>query len=418
MICKNCKNKIKLIIKIGKQPISSVFLYKKKKLKNYSLDLYECEKCRLVQTTTDILNKEMYGLTYGYRTSLSNLMIKHMKEKYRNILNSSILKKNSNILDIGSNDGTFLNFFKKEKINLYGIDPSSEKFKRFYNNKINLVVDYFSKEKIVKNFGNINFSLITSFAMFYDVNNPRKFCSDIYDLLDDNGIWILEMSYFPLLLKNLTYDQICHEHVAFYSLSSFKKIADYCNLKIIDYSLNEINGGSIEIVCSKKKITKNRKKISLLEDEEKKVNYLSYKKFISRIENSKKVLKEFIYQIKLSKRKVICYGASTKGNIILNYCKITFKDIPFVCDANPYKFGKYTPGSNIKIISKNLARKQRPDYFLVLIWSFRSEVITQEIRYIQSGGKLIFPLPIFHIVDKSNYKFFLKKKFDSFTYEI
>lgn len=253
MICKNCKNKIKLIIKIGKQPISSVFLYKKKKLKNYSLDLYECEKCRLVQTTTDILNKEMYGLTYGYRTSLSNLMIKHMKEKYRNILNSSILKKNSNILDIGSNDGTFLNFFKKEKINLYGIDPSSEKFKRFYNNKINLVVDYFSKEKIVKNFGNINFSLITSFAMFYDVNNPRKFCSDIYDLLDDNGIWILEMSYFPLLLKNLTYDQICHEHVAFYSLSSFKKIADYCNLKIIDYSLNEINGGSIEIVCSKKK---------------------------------------------------------------------------------------------------------------------------------------------------------------------
>lgn len=115
---------------------------------------------------------------------------------------------------------------------------------------------------------------------------------------------------------------------------------------------------------------------------------------------------------------MICYGASTKGNIILNYCKITFKDIPFVCDANPYKFGKYTPGSNIKIISKNLARKQRPDYFLVLIWSFRSEVITQEIRYIQSGGKLIFPLPIFHIVDKSNYKFFLKKKFDSFTYEI
>jgi len=420
MLCKNCNHKINPIIKIGKQPISSVFLDTKKKLKNYSLDLYECIKCKLVQTSLDIKNNDMYGSTYGYRTSLSDFMIKHMKKKYQRIMDSNFLKKNSNVLDIGSNDGTFLNFFDRKNTNLYGIDPSAKKYKHFYNKKINLIVDYFSKKKILKEFGNIKFSLITSFAMFYDISQPRKFCSEIYDLLDEKGLWILEMSYFPALLKNLTYDQICHEHITYYTLSTFKKIANFCKLQVIDYSFNEINGGSIEIVCSKKKLLNNKKnkKIIFLLNKEKEINFSNYNKFLNRLENSKKVLREYILNIKLLKKKIYGYGASTKGNIILNYCGITNKEIPYICDANSYKYEKYTPGSNIKIVSKAFARKKNPKYFLVLIWSFRNEVIKQEKNFIEKGGKLIFPLPIFHLVDKSNYKSFLNKNFESFSYEI
>ena len=162
----------------------------------------------------------MYGLTYGYRTSLSPLMIRHIKNKYNYIIKKKYLKKNSSLLDIGSNDGTFLNFFSNnnKKYNLFGIDPSASKFRKYYKKNVNLIVDYFSKERL--KFANAKFDLITSFAMFYDVEDPNKFSSDISSMLNKNGIWMLELSYFPLLLKNLTYDQICHEHLCYYTLNN------------------------------------------------------------------------------------------------------------------------------------------------------------------------------------------------------
>jgi len=423
MNCKNCKSKkLKKIIFLNKQPISSVYLKKPNyKLKKYSLDLYECEKCRLVQFSKLSPLEEMYGETYGYRTSLSPLMINHMKNKFKKIIEKKITKKNSSILDIGSNDGTFLNFFANKKYkNLYGIDPSSEKFKKYYNKKINLITNYFSKKKIegfIKN-KNKKFDLITSYAMFYDIEDPNSFCRDINDLLTKKGMWILEMSYFPLLLKNLTYDQICHEHVTYYTLTTFEKIIKKNNLKILDFSFNEINGGSIEIICVKKnnKIIVNKRKIEQIKKQESLINFNSYVKFNDRINNTKKSLNLFLENI--SSNDIIGYGASTKGNIVLNHCKLTNKNLKYICDANPYKLNKYTPGSNIKIISKKTMRKKNPKYLLVLIWSFRSEVIKQEINYILKGGKLIFHLPIFHIVDKSNYKNFLKKSFNSFSFEI
>ena len=348
-------------------------------------------------------------------------MINHMKNKFKKIIEKKITKKNSSILDIGSNDGTFLNFFANKKYkNLYGIDPSSEKFKKYYNKKINLITNYFSKKKFegfIKN-KNKKFDLITSYAMFYDIEDPNSFCRDINDLLTKKGMWILEMSYFPLLLKNLTYDQICHEHVTYYTLTTFEKIIKKNNLKILDFSFNEINGGSIEIICVKKnnKIIVNKRKIEQIKKQESLINFNSYVKFNDRINNTKKSLNLFLENI--SSNDIIGYGASTKGNIVLNHCKLTNKNLKYICDANPYKLNKYTPGSNIKIISKKTMRKKNPKYLLVLIWSFRSEVIKQEINYILKGGKLIFHLPIFHIVDKSNYKNFLKKSFNSFSFEI
>jgi len=426
MICKSChKKKLKKVIAIGSQPVSSVFLSKKiNNLKKYSLDLYECQNCNLVQFYKLAPLQDMYGTTYGYRTSLSKLMINHIKRKYEKISKFIKLKKESNILDIGSNDGTFLNFFNnKKKVNIIGIDPSAKKFSKYYKKNINLIINYFSffevkkflKKKQIKN---NNFALISSLAMFYDINDPNKFCKDISNLLEPNGIWILEMSYFPLLLSNLTYDQICHEHVAYYTLTSFNKIITKNGLKVLDISFNEINGGSIEIICSKtnSRHKPKKEKIENVLNEEKKINDSAYRRFNDRIENTKKVINLFLNEFK--NKKVIGYGASTKGNIVLNHCKINNKHLKFICDANPEKYGKFTPGSNIKIISKEAMRKMKPDYLFVLIWSFRSEVIKQEENYIKKGGKLIFHLPMLHVVDKNNYKSFLKEDFRSLSYQI
>ena len=422
MICRNCeKNKFLKISNIGYQPISSIFLKNKKKIKNYSLDLFKCKICDLVQLSKIANLKDMYGSEYGYKTSVSKLMINHLKEKFIRLKKLNILKKNSNILDIGSNDSTFLNFFinTSDNLNLYGIDPSASAFIENYNKKIKIIIDFFNQKTVKRYFRNnktIKFSLITSFAMFYDVEDPNTFCKDISNILEKNGLWILEFSYFPLLLKNLTYDQICHEHVVYYTLSTFNKIIKKNNLKIIDFSINEINGGSIEVICAKKNSkhkTKN-KKINEILKKEKLITQRDYDRFNLRVETSKKNLLLFLKNQK--KSNVIGYGASTKGNVILNYCGVTNKNISYICDANPSKIGKFTPGSHIDIISKERMRKINPKYLLVLIWSFRTEVIKQEKEFIKKGGKLVFPLPIFHIVDKDNYSKYLKEDFNIYSF--
>ncbi len=420
MKCRNCRKKnFSLISKIGEQPISSLFLKKKKKIKNYSLDLFKCKSCNLVQLSQIPNLKDMYGSHYGYKTSVSNLMVKHLKEKFSTLKKYGLYKNNSNILDIGSNDGTFLNFFCdiKKNINLYGIDPSASAFLENYKKRIRVIINFFNENSVKKYFlkDKIKFSLITSYAMFYDVEEPNSFSENIAKILEKNGIWALEFSYFPLLLKNLTYDQICHEHCVYYSLETFNKIINRNNLKIIDFKFNEINGGSIEVLCSKKnsKHKSNQIKINNLIKKEKKIGKKDFNKFNNRIEGSKKNLNLFLKNVKNT--EVIGYGASTKGNVILNYCGITNKNIRYICDANLSKEGKFTPGSEIKIISKIKMRRLKPKYLLVLIWSFKKEVIKQEEKYIKKGGKLVFPLPIFHIVDKTNYKKFLKKNFSLFS---
>ncbi len=425
MKCINCySKKLKKIFTLGSQPISSAF-YKNKKfnLKKYPLNLFECSKCKLVQFSTKTPVGEMYGRNYGYKTSLSTNMIQHLYKKYLRLNKKLNLKENSNIIDIGSNDGSFLNFFasKNRKNKIFGIDPSAQVFKKNYKKKIFLINDFFSKSKLLsfikkKKLKIRKFSLITSFAMFYDLLKPNSFCRDINDLLSENGLWVSEFSYFPLLLKNLTYDQICHEHVAYYTLSTFKKIIEKNNLKIIDFTINEINGGSIEVICSKKISSHKVKKEKIFNQIkfEKRINHSAYKRFTHRVDLVKNNIITFL---NMNPNQVVGYGASTKGNVILNHCKITNKNLPLICDANKFKINRYTPGSNIKIISKQTMRKLKPEYLFVLIWSFRSEVIKEEIQYIKKGGKLIFHLPKFHIVNKQNYKKYLNKKINSESYD-
>ena len=417
MKCKNCKkNSLVKIVKIGKQPLSGFFYKSKKKnLKKYSLDLFKCSKCSLVQLNNSANTKKMYGEHYGYRTSISNMMIQHFKSKIKKFEKSKLLKRGDRVLDIGSNDGTFLKLLGKE-YSLYGIDPSAKKFKKNYKGKT-LITDFFSRKKIIEITKNkeIKFSLISSFAIFYDVEDPNSFCKDINNLLDDNGVWVCEFSYLPLMLKNLTFDQICHEHLMYYTFSVFEKILNNNNLKAIDVGINEINGGSLEVVIAKKNSVRpvNFKVINELKKDEKEIKENSYKNFSKRIKKVKQDLKKFVDD----NYPVIGYGASTKGNIVLNYTNLDEKKIPYICDANQKKFGKFTPGSNIKIISKNKMRLLNPKNIIVLIWSFRSEVIEEEKNYIKNGGNLIFHLPKFHIINKKNYKRYVNKDFKELSYK-
>ena len=417
MVCKNCKKKrLSKIVKIGKQPLSGFFYSRKKyNLRQYSLDLYKCSECSLVQLNNKVKIEKMYGKHYGYKTSVSNLMISHFKKKVKMLKKLNIIKPKDNVLDIGSNDASFLKIIGK-KYNLWGVDPSAKKFKKNYKG-MTLIPKFFSKKDIIKKNKNkkIKFNLISSFAIFYDVDNPVSFCKDIESLLDENGIWICEFSYLPLMLKNLTFDQICHEHLAYYDFTVFEKIINKSSLKVIDYNLNEINGGSIEVIISKKnsKRKANIKTITNIKKDEKKINYKSYKNFENRINKSRSDLKLFLDK----NYPIIGYGASTKGNIVLNYNKLGTKKIAYICDANVKKHGKFTPGSNIKIISKEKMRKLNPKFLLIFIWSFRSEVIKQEINYIKKGGNLVFHLPKLHIINKNNYQKYLNKSFRELSYK-
>ena len=357
----------------------------------------------------------MYGKEYGYKTSVSKMMVSHLKEKVTRIKKYKLIKSGNRILDIGSNDASFLKLFGKN-YKLFGIDPSAIKFKKEYRG-MKLITNFFSKKNIIQNIKNKNvkFDLISSFAIFYDVEDPNSFCQDIELLLNDNGIWICEFSYLPLMLKNLTFDQICHEHIMYYSFVVFEKILINNNLKVIDIKLNEINGGSIEVIISKNnsKMRINKSLIKKIKDDEKKITKRSFQNFSRRIQKIKQDLNNFINK----NSPIIGYGASTKGNIVLNYSNINSTQVPYICDANRQKFGKFTPGTNIEIISKDKMRQLKPKYLLVLIWSFRPEIIKQELEYIKQGGNLIFHLPKFHIVNKSNYKKFLNKNFKELSYQ-
>ena len=239
--------------------------------------------------------------------------------------------------------------------------------------------------------------------MFYDLEDPCSFAQDIFDILDKDGLWHLEQSYMPMMLKNNSYDTICHEHLEYYSLRSLKYIFDKIGFKIIDLEFNDINGGSFAITVAKKNSRhKEIKKIVewLLKKESifeyNKIN--TFKKFFINIKKHKKIFKDLLLNLKDMKKKVIGYGASTKGNVILQYCNIDQRLVPFIADVNEFKHGRFTPGSNIKIISEIEAKKMNPDYFLVLPWHFKNFIINKEKEFINKNKKILFPLPDIEII--------------------
>jgi hypothetical protein len=402
--CRVCgSSSLKKVFTLGNQKFTGIFLKKKNSnVPSGNLSLVFCKLCSLLQLENSFNKNILYGNNYGYMSSLNNSMTRHLQSKSENLKKKYNLSSGDLIIDIGSNDGTFLSFFNKSFF-LVGIDPTIKKFYKYYNKNILKIDDFFSKNSIQAIVKNKKAKLITSISMFYDLEDPLKFANDVYDILDEEGVWHLEQSYMPAMIKNTSYDTICHEHLEYYSLKSIKYIFDKIGFKIVDIEFNDVNGGSFALTVTKKKskYKENKALIEWLLEKEELYQYNSlstFDEFFKKTVKHKKILKKLLVDLKNDKKKVIGYGASTKGNVILQYCNIKEDLLPYISEVNTYKYNKFTPGSNIRIISEKKAKLLKPDFYLVFPWHFKNFIINKEKNFIKNGGRLIFPLPDIEIV--------------------
>jgi hypothetical protein len=391
------------VLSLGDQCLTGVFpKSKEEQITKGPLDLVWCPESGLLQLKQSYSLEEMYGLNYGYRSGLNATMVEHLTLKINSLLKIARPKEGDLVLDIGSNDATALKVYDA-KLTRIGIDPTGIKFEEYYTEGIHLIPEFFSSEIFNNYFPNKKAKIVTSIAMFYDLEDPNNFVKDIESILDDEGIWHFEQSYMPSMLRKNSYDTICHEHLEFYSFRVVKNLLENNGMKIIDVLMNSINGGSFAVTACKKDATyqQNLPIINWLLTEEIRMELDTlkpYQDFEKRVYKHREGFLNLIESLVNNGKKIFGYGASTKGNVLLQFCGITKELVPFIADVNTSKYGCYTPGTLIQIISENEAKAIKPDYFLVLPWHFKSSILNREKDYLVNGGKFIFPFPEIEIV--------------------
>lgn len=412
--CRICGNSnLKSVLDLGMLKLTGVFPKEGGTVGEAPLELVKCvpnetgdKVCGLVQIRHSCDSSEMYGLNYGYRSGLNSSMVEHLKEITTEIKRRVSIESGDLIIDIGSNDSTLLRSYEVSGADYIGMDPTGVKFQKYYPEYVELIPDFFSAQNLIRVRGNKKAKVITTIAMFYDLEEPVKFAKDISEILDDNGIWVMEQSYLPAMIEANSYDTICHEHLEYYYLSQIEWILDAVGMKVIDVSLNDVNGGSFRVTAAK--INSSYTESSSVEElrrYEHERNYndylaLPYTEFSKNVEKSKRELLDFIQREKANGKKIYGYGASTKGNVLLQYCGITKDDIIAIAEVNEDKFGHVTPGTEIPIISEEEAKKENPDYFIVFPWHFKDNILNKEKEYIKASScKFVFPLPKLEVVD-------------------
>jgi hypothetical protein len=308
------------------------------------------------------------------------------------------------VLDIGSNDGTLLSFFPAEAKRV-GMDPSAESLSALYPEGAVCIVDFFSRDRFTREFATRKARVVTSIAMFYDLADPQSFVNDVRDILDDEGIWHFEQSYLPAMLEKNAYDTICHEHVEYYALAQIEWMLEKAGLRLLDVELNDVNGGSFAVTACKagsshRTNVANVEAVRSREAEAEMRDPSCYSRFAERVNRHREELRSTIGELVADGRVVIGYGASTKGNVLLQFCGLGPDEIPFIAEVNENKFGCLTPGTFIPIISEGEAHAMSPDYFLVMPWHFRDNLIQRETAFLEKGGRMIFPLPKLEIVGR------------------
>lgn len=398
--CRLCQgHRLEFILSLGEQSFTGVFPKPQDApVPKGPLELVKCANCDLVQLAHSFDLNQLYGSNYGYRSGLNQSMSQHLRSKVDRIRSLYSLVPGDTIIDIGSNDSTLLRSYLPGDFQLIGVDPSGAKFRNYYPKEVKLVADFFSKKRLLQLLGDKKAKVITSIAMFYDLENPLEFVKEVRDLLTPDGVWVFEQSYLPLMLEQLAYDTICHEHLEYYALTQIYWMTERADLKIIDVEFNDVNGGSFSVTAARKdspypEATDTIKKILLREHQLGLSTLVPYQEFGRKVELHREELIQLITQLIKKGEKVLGYGASTKGNVILQYCGFTQKEIPRIAEVNEDKFGALTPGSLIPICSEKEAKQFEPNYFLVLPWHFRPGIIRRETAFLASGGKLIFPLP-------------------------
>ena len=367
------------------------------------LELVWCPQSGLLQLKHSYNADEMYGDNYGYRSGLNQSMVSHLTDKVRYLERVVPLNPGDVVVDIGSNDATTLKAYQTKGIRRIGIDPTGKKFSSYYPPEILLVPDFFSADAF-RSVERKRARIVTSIAMFYDLESPIQFARQIESILADDGVWHFEQSYMPSMLRTNSYDTICHEHLEYYSLGVVKNIVEKSGMRLVDVVMNSVNGGSFAVTAAKssnKSIKSNDAVVNWLLDQEDRMGLNTarpYRDFEERVFRHRDDLKRLIGALNADGKKVLGYGASTKGNVTLQFCGLTAMDIPAIAEVNEEKFGRVTPGTHIPIISEATARAMKPDYFLVLPWHFKDGILRREKEFLASGGKFIFPFPEIEIV--------------------
>jgi len=401
--CRICGNpNLEAILELGEQKLTGVFpTHAGAEILGGPLDLVRCvpseEHCGLLQLRHSYPLDEMYGDNYGYRSGLNRSMSRHLEAKTPSLARLAGARDGDLVIDIGSNDGTLLKSYPA-RFERAGIDPVARKFLHFYPPGIRVVTDFFSRALWEREFPGRQAKIITSIAMFYDIEQPLEFVKAIRDSLAPDGIWHFEQSYMPLMLERCAYDTICHEHIEYYALRQIQWMLQRAGLKVIHIETSDINGASFAVTAARvesahPEATADLRRLAAAEQAAGFEGMEPFLAFRDSVFAHRDRLLEEIAAIRAAGKSIMGYGASTKGNVLLQFCRLTPREIPFIAEVNEEKFGRFTPGTDIPIISEPEMHAKKPDVLLVLPWHFRDNLIEREKDFLQKGGKLLFPLP-------------------------
>lgn len=391
------------VLDLGQQALTGVFpASPSEEITVGPLQLLWCPESSLLQLAHSYDLGEMYGDNYGYRSGLNQSMVAHLTTKIRELERFAGLTSGDAVVDIGSNDSTSLRAYSTPGLTRTGIDPTGKKFLQYYPDDVKLVPDFFSADAY-RSTGLKAPKIVTSIAMFYDLESPIAFAKDIEAILAKGGMWHFEQSYMPSMLRMTSYDTVCHEHLEYYSLTAVQHILKAAGMRAVDVKMNGINGGSFAITAVRQddKVRGSEAVVDWLLEQEERMGLGTprpYRDFEERVFRHRADLRRLLEALKADGKKVIGYGASTKGNVTLQFCGIGPDLLPCIAEVNPDKFGKFTPGTHIPIVSEADAHAMNPDYFLVLPWHFRDNILRREAAFIERGGRLIFPFPEIEIV--------------------
>lgn len=402
-ICRACgSSDLLLFLQLGPTPVPNGFLkshHRHKAEKFYPLDVCFCKSCGLVQLAHVVSPKVMFK-NYVYIPSTSETMRTHFASLTKNAIKAANAKEGDLVLDIGSNDGTLLYAFKKQKMKVLGVDPAENLAKKANKEGINTICALFTKslaKKIRKDIGQVK--IITATNVVAHVHDLDDFLEGIKVLLFDGGLFIAEFPYLLDLIEKVEFDTIYQEHLSYFSITPFDKLLNKHGLNLIDSKRLSVHGGSVRVFISKKGANSVRvKKLLKLEKKKKLLSPETYLRFRRKVDKIRHELVQQLWSLRLKGKSIIGYGASAKGNVMLNYCRIGSETLDYIVDSISYKQGKYTPGMHIPIFPESKLLEDQPDYTLLLAWNFADEIIKKQAQYRKRGGKFILAIPKLTIV--------------------
>lgn len=390
MICRSCKSdRIGDILSLGDQYLSDFIEPTDPKPEQHPLNLVICKDCSLVQLRETTPSKSLYNDHYGYRSGINETMKQELNDIVMQAGKRVELKDGDIVVDIGANDGTLLTNY--EGFTRIAFEPVTKFAKEIEKNKrAEIVINDFFNLASYRKETNKRAKIITAISMFYDLDDPNTFVADLAKILRFDGVLVIQQNYVGGMLEQMAVDNICHEHLEYYSLLSLEKLLNRHGLEVVDVQMTPINGGSFRTFI---KHMDNVKKLRMIEKQLKLSSQFTYLLFGMKAKKVRKEIHDFIEGEVKKGKTVYVYGASTRGNTLLQYCGLDHSLIKAAVERNPEKYGKVYGGTEIPIISEEQARKDKPDYFLILPWFFRDEFIQREAEFVKNGGALIFPLP-------------------------